>query len=308
LFLYFLIYTVYGIIWGVATNTVIRNKNYNENWFLWGFFFGFIAFIVALTKPENHNYIDCYSYYYNKGNTKTKYEHLEKIYNSLIDTQLPIVTSKNTKENVISEVHEIKLTDVVQETAADKISDYIVISIETMGLQTDACEIIEIAAIKFNNFFPTECFTTLLKSKETIPKEVTKISGITNEMLLLKPHFNEIVEPLTSFIGDYNLVGYKLRSDLKILYKNGYNSTITKRNYFDTFELAKKIFNKQKILNTSLNNSKNSPFTNLNNIENYELETLCKYTGIPDLGVHRALNNSLVTGILFCILVKEITE
>ena len=50
---------IWGIVWGVATNAVIHNKGYDENWFWWGFFFGFIAFIVALTKSENRK---SYSY------------------------------------------------------------------------------------------------------------------------------------------------------------------------------------------------------------------------------------------------------
>lgn len=54
-----------GIIWGFATNAVIENKGYSENWFWWGFFFGFIAFIVACTKPEcrrDQSYESTYSY------------------------------------------------------------------------------------------------------------------------------------------------------------------------------------------------------------------------------------------------------
>lgn len=43
---------IWGCIFGVATDKIISNKGYNENWFWWGFFFGFIALIVALTKPE----------------------------------------------------------------------------------------------------------------------------------------------------------------------------------------------------------------------------------------------------------------
>lgn len=54
----FLVYIIAGIVWGViwgfATNKVIENKGYSENWFWWGFFFGFIAFIVALTKSDAH--------------------------------------------------------------------------------------------------------------------------------------------------------------------------------------------------------------------------------------------------------------
>ncbi|MCQ2446238.1 MAG: SHOCT domain-containing protein [Clostridia bacterium] len=43
---------IWGIIWGVVCKKVIENKGYMENWFWWGFFFGFIALIIALTKPE----------------------------------------------------------------------------------------------------------------------------------------------------------------------------------------------------------------------------------------------------------------
>lgn len=44
---------IQGIIFGVVTNLIIKNKGYKENWFWWGFFFSFFAVIVAATKPEN---------------------------------------------------------------------------------------------------------------------------------------------------------------------------------------------------------------------------------------------------------------
>lgn len=43
---------IQGVIFGYATNAVINNKGYYENWFWWGFFFGLIALLVALSKPE----------------------------------------------------------------------------------------------------------------------------------------------------------------------------------------------------------------------------------------------------------------
>lgn len=46
---------VQGIVWGIATNKIIENKGYKENWFWWGFFFSFLALIVALTKPDVNN-------------------------------------------------------------------------------------------------------------------------------------------------------------------------------------------------------------------------------------------------------------
>ena len=44
--------TIWGSVWGAATNAIIRNKGYDENWFWWGFFFAFIAVLVAFSKPQ----------------------------------------------------------------------------------------------------------------------------------------------------------------------------------------------------------------------------------------------------------------
>lgn len=56
---------IWGSIWGFATNAVISNRGYDENWFWWGFFFGFIAFIVACTKPQNSSSYSAPAYMHN---------------------------------------------------------------------------------------------------------------------------------------------------------------------------------------------------------------------------------------------------
>ncbi len=61
-FLYFIGILIWGVVWGVATNKVLENKGYDDNWFWWGFFFGFIAMIVAVTKPENQTSTNVHSY------------------------------------------------------------------------------------------------------------------------------------------------------------------------------------------------------------------------------------------------------
>lgn len=64
---------IWGIVWGAACNKVIENKGYMEDWFWWGFWFGFIAFIIALTKPDisNQNYgqVDRYGNVISYGNS-----------------------------------------------------------------------------------------------------------------------------------------------------------------------------------------------------------------------------------------------
>ncbi len=53
--LYLFLFALLGILWGFATNYVIKEKGYNEEWFWLGFFFQLIAFVVALIKPA---YVD----------------------------------------------------------------------------------------------------------------------------------------------------------------------------------------------------------------------------------------------------------
>lgn len=63
--IYLLGYCIYGTVWGVVVNKVIENKGYQENWFWWGFFFGFLALIVALTKQDMPRMTNDTGYYFN---------------------------------------------------------------------------------------------------------------------------------------------------------------------------------------------------------------------------------------------------
>ena len=53
--IYFVLVIFWCSVWGVATNAIIQNKGYSENWFWWGFFFSLIAVLVALSKPQVQN-------------------------------------------------------------------------------------------------------------------------------------------------------------------------------------------------------------------------------------------------------------
>lgn len=64
---YLVIYCIQGAIWGWAVNKVIENKGYRENWFWWGFFFGLLALIVALTKPDVPRTTDETGSYFGEG-------------------------------------------------------------------------------------------------------------------------------------------------------------------------------------------------------------------------------------------------
>ena len=52
MFLAIVLFLIQGVIFGFAADQIVQNKGYDESWFWWGFFFGFIALVVALSKPD----------------------------------------------------------------------------------------------------------------------------------------------------------------------------------------------------------------------------------------------------------------
>ena len=48
-----IILIVLRIFWGYVTRTMIHNKGYYEEWFWWGFIFGWMAFVVAITRIDH---------------------------------------------------------------------------------------------------------------------------------------------------------------------------------------------------------------------------------------------------------------
>ena len=62
-------------------------------------------------------------------------------------------------------------------------NSYTVIDVETTGLSPHKDQIIELAALKIENGSPIKDIALLIKIAEKIPASITKLTGITNDML-----------------------------------------------------------------------------------------------------------------------------
>lgn len=60
--------------------------------------------------------------------------------------------------------------------------DYTVVDIETNGLFSGKCEILEISAVKFTEGKKTDAYSTLIKPSRKIDRFITRLTGITDEM------------------------------------------------------------------------------------------------------------------------------
>ena len=96
---YMIIVLVYGIIWGVVCNAVIKNKGYNANWFWWGFFFGIFAFLVAVTKPnslQSQNYSSNVNGYMSGVSSQYENERYERTVLSQDGWKCPVCNRVNS--------------------------------------------------------------------------------------------------------------------------------------------------------------------------------------------------------------------
>lgn len=122
--------------------------------------------------------------------------------------------------------------------------DYIVLDLETTGLEPQFDNIIEFAALKVRGGAVVDTFQTLIKPYDEIDDFITELTGITNEMLSSAPMPETVFPRIKSFVGDDIVVGHNVNFDINFLYD--WFETILKEpftnNYIDTMRISRKVF------------------------------------------------------------------
>lgn len=84
--------------------------------------------------------------------------------------------------------------------------DFVVFDVETTGLSIVKDRIIQIAILKiYSDGRKSEMKTRYVNPGRPIPKKITEITGITDEMVKDQPTFDKIAKGLVAFIGDSDL-------------------------------------------------------------------------------------------------------
>lgn len=148
--------------------------------------------------------------------------------------------------------------------------DYIVVDIETDGLDETNNSILEIGAIKSVSG-KTEEFHKLIKYDLDLPESIVKLTGITNA--LLDEEGDDLIislEEFIEFIGDNIIVGYYINFDIKFI------------------NFALKRVGKNTISNKTIDLL---PIVKKENmyLSNYKLETVLEAYGDNGKVIHRAL-------------------
>ena len=102
-----------------------------------------------------------------------------------------------------------------------KYDDFVVIDLETTGLDPIEDKIIEIGAIRFVNGEEKERFETLVNPGKAIPDFITKLTGIKDQDVQSSPKIDKVFDDAIAFIGNSPLVGHQINFDIFVPHNSG---------------------------------------------------------------------------------------
>lgn len=147
--------------------------------------------------------------------------------------------------------------------------NYAVVDVETTGINSEKDQIIEIAAIKMEGN-EMIVFQELVKIEKGLQREISELTGITDEMLANDgKDIDVVLEEFLDFVGNAILVGYNVKFDISFLnaeLKKSGNEVLTNK----TICLLQEAKREQKLL------------------RDYKLNTVLKKYNISTEGLHRA--------------------
>ncbi|EJZ69657.1 type I-E CRISPR-associated endoribonuclease Cas2e [Lachnoanaerobaculum sp. OBRC5-5] len=151
--------------------------------------------------------------------------------------------------------------------------DFVIIDIETDGLDKEKDYIIEIGAVKSVGGRISE-FQSLISYEGTLPKHIVAMTGITTNMLKTNGKNVEVVlKNFKEFIGDLDIIGYNVSFDIEFI-----NIALSK---FELENLENKRYDLMKFV-------KNEKLF----LANYKLQTVIKEYGVGNEVPHRALEDA----------------
>ena len=95
----------------------------------------------------------------------------------------------------------------------DPDQDYVVVDVETTGGRGENHRVTEIGAVKVRNGKVVDQFQTLLNPQRSIPAGITRLTGISAEMVADAPYFVDIADEFERFMADAIFVAHNVDFD-----------------------------------------------------------------------------------------------
>ena len=165
--------------------------------------------------------------------------------------------------------------------------EYVVFDTETTGFYAGNDQMIEIGAVKIKNGEITDRFDELIDPKRPLPKKITELTFITDDMLKGCPSEEEITRKFLDWVGDLPLVAHNAKFDISFMKAacQKYNFPEFNQTVLDTMSIARMLYP---------------------NWPNHKLQTLTKNLDVPwdEDKHHRADYDAEGTAIAFYKMAK----
>lgn len=162
---------------------------------------------------------------------------------------------------------------------------YAIIDIEATGGSPKRDKITEVAIYRYDGEKVVDTFSTLINPEIEIPPFISRLTGITDDMVAEAPKFEEVAERILELTKDAVFVAHNVQFDYS------YMKAEFKRlgHEFERKKLCTVILSKQI----------------LPDVESYSLGNICQELGIPIENRHRAKGDAKATVELFKLLVDK---
>lgn len=187
---------------------------------------------------------------------------------------------KQPKPNKRLDVYDGRLKPITDLGAILALQDYVVLDVETTGLDSAAERIVEVAAKRYRGGQLDGTYDTLVDPGKKLPPLITNLTGITNDQIAGGKPYHAMVDELEAFLGDLPVVAHNSQFDTEFLsaafvFCGRYGAF----RHVDTVPLARKAFP---------------------GLENYKLATLIRELRLSDKPqTHRAMDDVECTDKLF---------
>jgi DNA polymerase-3 subunit alpha (Gram-positive type) len=167
---------------------------------------------------------------------------------------------------------------------------FVVFDLETTGAKAPPCRITEIGAYRVKNGEVTDEFQTLVNPEMPIPRFITELTGISDEMVSDAPVFADIAHDFLNFIGDSILVAHNSGFDMRFL----------------NFEIGR-VYEDYRMANPCLCTVQLSRRL-LPDILNHKLKTVAAHYSIDLVNHHRASADAYATAHIFVNLLTKLRD
>lgn len=155
--------------------------------------------------------------------------------NEIPITVIDIGTGINKQKAVIKEASKRAKTGITLEILEKwrDLENFIVMDFETTGFSfLSGNRIIDIGAFEVNGNNIVSKYEQLVNPQQLIPRDITKLTGITDNMVKVKPTINQVLPILLEYVGDKKVVFHNSDFDYYKFLKPTYDCLHT-----DTLEL-----------------------------------------------------------------------